>query len=148
MTTRKARKAAAAVPAQLRESAQQFLSVGRDAINKAQQEGNRVFEALVKEANPIRSLHKKTRDAAEASVSEMTARATDTWDKLEQVFETRVARALRSLGVPTRRELDELSARVDALAKAVEKLVKTAAKPAAAVKARAVKPATAKRGAK
>lgn len=111
-----------ALPTQLRESAQQIWTAGVGAIAKAQQGGNRVFEALVKDGGSIRSLHKRTRNAAESGVSEMAARATDTWDKLEQVFENRVAAALNSLGVPTRKELDALAERVDALAKAVEKL--------------------------
>lgn len=121
-----------ALPAQLRESAQQIWTAGVGAIAKAQQGGNRVFEALVRDGGSIRSLHKRTRTAAESGVSEMAARANDTWDKLEQVFENRVAAALHSLGVPTRKELDALAARVDALAKAVEKLGPTTARKAAA----------------
>ena len=38
-----------------------------------------------------------------------------TWDKLEQVFEDRVARALSKLGVHTQDDVERLSQRVDAL---------------------------------
>ena len=50
-----------------------------------------------------------------------------TWDKLEQVFEDRVARALSKLGVYTQNDVQRLAARVDELAAAVNKLVKAAA---------------------
>jgi cell division septum initiation protein DivIVA len=47
-----------------------------------------------------------------------------TWDKLEKVFEDRVARALSRLGVHTQTDVERLSARVDALADAVNELIK------------------------
>ena len=46
-----------------------------------------------------------------------------TWDKLEKVFEDRVARALSRLGVHTQADVERLSARVDALADAVNELI-------------------------
>ena len=47
-----------------------------------------------------------------------------TWDKLEQVFEDRVARALSKLGVHTQNDVARLAERVDALAEAVNALLK------------------------
>ena len=97
----------------VRESAQQIWNAGLGAFAKAQQEGNKVFEALVSEGEV---LQEKTRSkVAGLRVTEMANKATGTWDKLEQVFEARVARALGSLGVPTRKEIDELSKRIDRL---------------------------------
>jgi poly(hydroxyalkanoate) granule-associated protein len=55
--------------------------------------------------------------------------ATGTWDKLEGVFEERVERALTRLGVPTSKEIAELTARVEQLTASVQKL--SGAKPAA-----------------
>ena len=53
-----------------------------------------------------------------------------TWDKLEQVFEDRVARALSKLGVHTQSDVERLAERVDALSEAVNELVKaTGVKP-------------------
>ena len=76
-----------------------------------------------------------------------------TWDKLEQVFEDRVARALSKLGVYTQNDVQRLAARVDELADAVNKLIASSgAKPAATAKAaprkrRATKTGAAPRGA-
>ena len=55
------------------------------------------------------------RDAVENRVGQARERATDTWDKLEKVFEERVQRALVKLGVPSREDLNDLSDRVETL---------------------------------
>ena len=105
--------------ATIRESAHQIWLAGLGAFAKAQQEGNKVFDALVREGEEIQQ---KTRKIAEDKVTEMASKATGTWDKLEQVFEDRVARALHSLSVPTRKDVDSLARRVAELTKVVEKL--------------------------
>ncbi len=105
--------------ATIRESAQQIWLAGLGAFAKAQQEGNKVFDALVRQGE---SIQKTTRKVAEDKVTEMAAKATGTWDKLEQVFETRVARSLNSLGVPTKDDVAALSKRVAELKAAVDKL--------------------------
>jgi poly(hydroxyalkanoate) granule-associated protein len=51
-----------------------------------------------------------------------SGKANAAWDKLEQVFEDRVARALGRLGVPTKADLDHLAKRVDALNASVKSL--------------------------
>lgn len=119
--------------ATIRESAQQIWLAGLGAFAKAQQEGNKVFDALVREGE---SIQKKTRKVAEDKVTDMAAKATGTWDKLEQVFENRVARSLNSLGVPTKADVDALAKRVAELKAEVAKLGGAAktAKPKAAAK--------------
>lgn len=134
------------IPTVIKESAQQIWSKSVDAINRAQQGGNRVFETLVREGEALReNLHQKTRKAT--SVTEVTARATDTWDKLEQVFESRVARALARLGVPTRTDISELNKRIDDLTRLVRQS-SGAANPAksAAPRKATVKPRASKTG--
>jgi poly(hydroxyalkanoate) granule-associated protein len=101
----------------VRESAQQIWLAGLGAFAKAQAEGSKVFDALVKEGQTI---HRKTRKVAESKVDEMTStlgkmatkatnRATGGWDKLESVFENRVARALHRIGVPTDKDINNLA---------------------------------------
>ena len=114
----------------IRDSAQQIWLAGLGAFAKAQEEGNKVFDALVREGESIQS---KTRRVAEDKVTEMAAKATGTWDKLEHVFEDRVAVAMHSLGVPTRKDVDALAKRVKELAAQVEKL-SAAADPSLAPK--------------
>lgn len=117
--------------ATIRESAQQIWLAGLGAFAKAQQEGNKVFDALIREGEAIQQ---KTRKVTEDKVTEMAAKATGTWDKLEQVFENRVARSLNSLGVPTKDDVAQLAKRVAELKAEVEKLNKAPKPTAAAAK--------------
>src|SRR5688500_9219864 len=107
----------------LGESAQQVWLAGVGAFGRAQAEGGKLFETLVKEGLSLEQTTRKlaggrveaVRDAVESTVGQAKERATDTWDRLEKVFEERVQRALVKLGVPGRDDLNELSKRVDAL---------------------------------
>ena len=143
----------------VKESAQQIWLAGLGAFSKAQAEGGKVFDALVKEGEAIQKKTRKLADdqmtfvrktadhkiadvrkAADAKMAEVTGKATGTWDRLEQVFEDRVARALASLGVPTKKEVDKLSKRVAELSAAVEALGGTSPKVAKPVVRAAAKP--------
>ena len=154
------KKSNAQLSSTVKESAQQIWLAGLGAFSKAQEEGGKVFEALVKEGLTIQ---RKTQAVAEEKITEATSRVTTMasdigskaqgqWDKLENIFEDRVAKALAKLGVPSARDLDALSARVDALAKSSKAApAKAATKPAAkapAKKAAAKKAAPAKAAAK
>ncbi|GDY36232.1 MULTISPECIES: phasin family protein [unclassified Acidovorax] len=154
------KKSNAQLSSTVKDSAQQIWLAGLGAFSKAQEEGGKVFEALVKEGLTIQ---RKTQAVAEEKITEATSRVTTMasdigskaqgqWDKLENIFEDRVAKALAKLGVPSARDLEALSARVDALAKGSKAApAKAAAKPAAkapAKKAAAKKAAPAKAAAK
>ncbi len=107
----------------LSESAQQVWLAGVGAFSRAQAEGTKLFEGLVKEGMGLEQTMRKfaggraevVRDVVENRVGQARERATDTWDKLEKVFEDRVQRALVKLGVPSREDLNDLSSRVEAL---------------------------------
>jgi poly(hydroxyalkanoate) granule-associated protein len=133
----------------VKDSAQQIWLAGMGAFAKAQAEGGKVFEALVKEGV---SLQRKTQAVAEEKLgdvtgkmssmaSEVTSKAGASWDKLENIFEERTAKALGKLGVPTAKDVAELQRRVEELSAAVAKLSKTTAKTPAAKSAPAKAPA-------
>jgi poly(hydroxyalkanoate) granule-associated protein len=134
------------------ESGQQIWQAGLGAFSKAQEEGGRLYEALVKEGSALEKLTTKyttgkveeVRGAVENTVSQVKDRASDTWDKLEKVFEDRVSRALGALGIPGRDELVELTQKVDELAKAVKGMNKAPAQKAEAAPKAAVKAVKAK----
>ena len=166
-TTRKSPSAAAS-PADLQakaeqlsrglaDSAQQIWLAGVGAFQRAQHEGSKLFDALVKEGSTIETATRKlatgrvdaVRDAVEERVGTVRERAVDTWDRLEKVFEERVQRALTRLGVPSREDLVELTERVDQLTRALKQrgaapVAKSAAKPAAKAPAKAAKKPAAK----
>ncbi len=107
----------------LSESAQQIWLAGVGAFGRAQAEGTKLFEGLVKEGLNLEQTARKfadsrthvVRDVVENRVDQARERATDTWDRLEKVFEDRVQRALTKLGVPGRDDLADLSDRVEEL---------------------------------
>jgi poly(hydroxyalkanoate) granule-associated protein len=162
------KKTGAQLSSTVKDSAQQIWLAGLGAFSKAQEEGGKVFEALVKEGLTIQ---RKTQSVAEEKISDATqkmthmasdiqSRAGYQWDKLENIFEERVAKALNKLGVPSARDVEALVARMDELnknmealspkapaaRKAVKAAVKTAAKPAASkADGNAAKPAATKR---
>jgi len=117
------------------DSSHQIWLAGLGAFSQAKQEGAKFFETLVKQGEELQDRTKRAatetaaaaRGAATAKAKEMQQMAGGTWDKLEQVFEDRVARALSKLGVYTQNDVQRLAARVDELAAAVNKLVKAPA---------------------
>ncbi len=126
----------------VKDSAQQIWQAGVGAFTKAQAEGSKAIEALIKEGV---SMQRKTQSVAEEKISEasskMSSMATDIsskasgqWDKLESIFEDRVAKALNKLGVPSAKDVSALIARIDALNKSVQKLSAKGAAPKAAKK--------------
>ncbi|CDS53566.1 polyhydroxyalkanoate granule-associated protein PhaI [Polaromonas sp. CG9_12] len=135
----------------VKDSAQQIWLAGLGAFSKAQEGGSKVFDTLVKEGLAIQ---RKTQATAEEKISEATSRMSDMasdlqskagnrWDKLENIFEERVAKALGKLGVPLARDVSALAERIDLLDQQVRKLsggstaAGAPAKPAAKPRARA-----------
>lgn len=142
----------------IKESAQQIWLAGLGAFAKAQEEGNKVFEALAREGAAIQSRSRAFTGDRLGEVGEKMTRAagdvarqaTTGWDKLEQVFEERVGRALKRLGVPTNQDVRSLIARVEQLNDAVQALggKPARARAAAPANAGAAKRRAAKAGAK
>jgi poly(hydroxyalkanoate) granule-associated protein len=146
------------MPSSVKDSAQQIWQAGLAAFARAQAEGNKAFESLVSEGIGIQ---RKTQSAAEEKIAQATqkvssmatdisSKASGQWDKLETIFEERVAKALNKLGVPSAKDVQVLIAQIDALNQAVQKLspattktTPSAAKPTA-TKPTATKPTATK----
>ncbi len=135
-------------------SAQQIWLAGLGAFAKAQEEGGKVFDVLVKEGATVQA---RTRKMTDEKLVSIAGKAAGTWDRLEQAFEDRVARSLGSLGVPSKKDLDKLTRRVEDLTTVVQSLQgakgapkatgKTTTKPVArkpAIKKPVAKPAAPK----
>jgi poly(hydroxyalkanoate) granule-associated protein len=107
---------------QMKNSAQQIWQAGLGAFAKAQEEGSKVFEALVKDGSKlqettIQAQAKMAEAAAKAGAmaSDLGQRAGGQFDRLEGIFEERVAKALHHMGLPDAQDLADLQARVEAL---------------------------------
>ncbi len=129
-------------PAKLAEtlvgSANEIWLAGLGAFAKAQSEGKKIYDRLIDEGKDFEKLFKSVpqkavkdvKSSVSSTVSSAKKRASDSWDKLEDVFEKRVEKSLKSLGVPTNNELGDLMKRIDSLTKEVSKLAKGGRKPA------------------
>ena len=121
-------------------SAHQIWLAGLGAVSQAQAEGNKAFETLVSDGL---AFQRKSQEEAQQRFQEATERftsmaqglgqqASGRMDKLEHVFEERVARALHRLGMPTLQDIADLQTRVADL----EAKLAGSAKPASKTTAR------------
>lgn len=122
------------------QSAQEIWLAGLGAFAKAQKEGESAFQKLVQDGLDIQKKNQEDtqRKLAEAT-EKMTALASGNFGKLEGIFEDRVARALKQLGVPTSDEMQALRDEVAALKSQIKALggkagVAAPTKPAATTK--------------
>ncbi len=114
----------------VKESASQIWLAGLGALSKAGEEGARFFENLVRDGLSMEKKARKetgskvneVREAVEGTVGQVQARASASWDKLERVFEDRVAKALSGLGVPSSEDVKALSSRISDLQASVDQL--------------------------
>lgn len=132
--TGKTRARAARPEASMIDSVQQVWLAGMGAIARAQKEGPAAFQDAVAEGlellNRSRSTAEKMiRDAFDAAQDSLQLRlgsardqASETWDNLEALFQSRVHKALQQLGVPTAEEIRLLTRRVAELNDSVQAL--------------------------
>lgn len=146
-SAKKTASRAAGAQERMLELVHQVYLAGLGAVATAQKQGPKVLDELVREGA---RLHADTKGSAEKALrsalgdvqSTLTARmaqvrgqASDAFENLEKIFQTRVHRALTQLGVPSAEEVKALSRRVEALNGSIEKLARArraapAAKPA------------------
>ncbi|MEK7346987.1 MAG: phasin family protein [Pseudomonadota bacterium] len=119
--------------------AQHIWLAGLGAMAKAQEQGSKAIEALV---NDGLAFQRKSQAEAQQQLHEATERlshmasgfgqsASVRVDKLEHLFEDRVAKALHRLGIPSVQDIQLLTARVTQLEAQVKALSPQAAPVAA-----------------
>ena len=133
-TVRKARRKATEAQAAVFENVQQIWLAGMGAIARAQKEGPAAFQDAVAEGFKLltqsrASAEKMIRDVFESAQGSVQSRldsardqATETWDNLEALFQSRVHKALQQLGVPSAEEIRALTRRVAELNENVKAL--------------------------
>ena len=155
-TARKARARAGKAQANVIENAQHVWLAGMGAVAKAQKDGPAAFQEAVAEGLQILTRSRTTaekmiRDVFESAQGSMQTRfgsareqATETWDNLEALFQSRVQKALQQIVVPNASEIRLLTKRVAELNDNVKALSAKSARSARAAKAKRA-PARAKR---
>lgn len=110
----------------VRDSANQIWLAGLGAYAKAEAEGSKLFDALVQDGEKLeyrtRSYLDRQLNNAKDKVDGLRAKATGSWSKVERAFDDRVSSALCRLNIPSRNDVDEVVARIDAIAAELDSL--------------------------
>ncbi len=107
----------------LKQSASQIWLAGLGAYSKAEEEGNKLFDTLVREGDAAKhlldvimdkplALYQDTLGDVLERVEEVKDKAVGSWDRIEKAFDERVASALHRLNIPTRQDVADLAKQV------------------------------------
>jgi len=121
------------------DSAQQIWLAGLGALSRTQQEGGKFFDALVEEGVRIQEkTHaytqeqvKQARDQTAPWTETARKRTNAAMSKIEQAFDERLAHAMKRMNMPSHQDVQDLSARIDALAQELRASRASSAKPRA-----------------
>lgn len=118
---------------QLKASAQQIWLAGVGAFARAQEEGGKLFDALVREGSALQGKAPEAGDRIAQAASRMADMASEfsakAGDRLEGMFDKRVAKAVDNLGMASARDVEQLAARIEELERTVARLGAKAAAP-------------------
>ena len=112
----------------IRESANRIWLAGLGAFAKTQEESEKLFQTLVQEGEAVEKRAKQAAETqfegAKGKVVEFRGKANEQFDRLEELFQERVAQVMHRMGVPTQNDIQELTQRVEALNQSVLALKK------------------------
>ena len=103
----------------IKESAHEIWLAGLGALSLAEDESGKLFKALVKRGKVFEEDTKDRLDELKKKL-DMRKAAAGAIDKIGDAVDDGVTEMLHRLGLPTKREIDGLSKRVERLTKALE----------------------------
>ncbi|WP_369960192.1 phasin family protein [Pseudomonas benzenivorans] len=129
-------EAKAGVLSDVKVYARKVWLAGLGAYAKAGQEGAEYFKELVKAGEGVEEQGKKLVgeqvEAANSQLDGVKNRVTSVkgkvdvqLDKIEKAFDSRVAGALKRIGIPTKQDIEELSAKLDELGALLEHVARS-----------------------
>jgi poly(hydroxyalkanoate) granule-associated protein len=133
-TARKARATTGKAQASVVENVQQVWLAGMGAIARAQKDGPAAFHDAVAEGIKLlersrssaeqlmRDVFESAQDSVQSRIGSARDQATETWDNIEALFQSRVQKAMQQLGVPSADEIRLLTRRVAELNESVKAL--------------------------
>ena len=113
-----------------RKYTKQIWLAGLGAFSRAEEEGNKMFDSLVKVGEELESRTVEITDQTVLKVAEKTKESvTDTKDKVEKILDHRVSSSLNKIGLVTAKDIQhleglilDLHSKVDALVEQNQKL--------------------------
>ncbi|MEX5667676.1 phasin family protein [Pseudomonas neuropathica] len=115
--------------------ARKIWLAGLGAYAKVGQEGSEYFQELIKTGQTVEKKGKKAVtekleaanaeiDEAKGEVSSFKGRVEVQLDKVEKAFDSRVASALNRIGIPSKHDVETLSAKLDELTALLERVAR------------------------
>ena len=115
--------------------ARKIWLAGLGAYTKVGQEGSDYFQELIKAGQTVEKKGKKAVsekllaanaeiDEAKGEVSSFKGRVEVQLDKVEKAFDSRVASALNRIGIPSKHDVETLSAKLDELTALLERVAR------------------------
>ena len=143
--TMTAKRKAKEIQHEIADNAHQIWLAGLGAVATAQEEGGKLFKSLVEKGENFEKAGKHQVEKARGAVSGVKVVAESYWETFERTIDDKVTAVIHRIGVPTKDEIDTLTAKVESLTDAIDKLrAKEAPKPRTRT-ATAKKTTTAKR---
>ncbi|EPL04578.1 phasin family protein [Pseudomonas sp. TH05] len=120
---------------EVKSYARKIWLAGLGAYAKVGQEGSEYFQELIKEGQVVEKKGKKVvteqLDAANSQIDNVKGDVTSLkgkvevqLDKVEKAFDTRVASALNRIGIPSKHDVETLSAKLDELTALLERVAR------------------------
>ena len=115
--------------------ARKIWLAGLGAYAKVGQEGSEYFQELIKAGQVVEKKGKKVVaekleaanaeiDEAKSEVSTFKGKVELQLDKVERAFDTRIASALNRIGIPSKHDVETLSAKLDELTALLERVAR------------------------
>jgi poly(hydroxyalkanoate) granule-associated protein len=120
---------------EVKSYARKIWLAGLGAYTKVGQEGSEYFQELIKAGQTVEKKGKKVvvekLEAANAEIDEVKSEVSTfkgkvevQLDKVERLFDTRVASALNRIGIPSKHDVETLSAKLDELTALLERVAR------------------------
>ncbi len=139
-----AKKKAKELQMDLMDSAHKVWLAGLGALSMAEEEGGKLFSNLVERGEGLEKKGKQQVEKARGAVTGVKTVAESYWDTFERTLDDKVTGVIHRLGVPTKDEIETLTAKVENLTAAIEKMRATPAAAKTAAAKTAAKPRTTK----
>ena len=124
MNTRSRSKSHRKSTLDFRKYTKQIWLAGLGAFSRAEEEGNKMFDSLVKVGEELESTTVELTDQTVTKVANRTRESvTDTKDKVEKLLDHGVSTSLNKIGLATAKDLQHLESLILALTSKVDALV-------------------------
>lgn len=118
---------------EIRRYARQIWLAGLGAYSRLGTEGSDYFKELVKAGEALEKKGKSlvtsqvdsANDSVKTGLSSVKGKVEDQLDRIEQAFDSRVASTLNRIGIPSRNDVEALSAKLDELSAVLERVART-----------------------